>query len=192
MLLLWGPRSLVGRDPDCRCAGLTQGNRTIQFGILDGSVFLPLLTSALPSLYLARRMSNVAFGRRCGLAPLILLPLAILRTFRLDHPRRPFFSYDNLLFSGRLGLRWPNQNLLPFELDRVHICRERVLVELHLGTLYKFQSSFVYGRLNLSVEDIAIVSSIRIRIMPFTICMLFELFWRWYDVTTWQFNLLFL
>jgi hypothetical protein len=42
------------------------------------------------------------------------------------------------------------------------------------------------------MEDIAIVSSMRIRIMSFTICMLFELFWRRYDVTTWQFNLLFL
>jgi hypothetical protein len=28
------------------------------------------------------------------LIPLVLLPLAILRTFRLDHPWRPFFSYD--------------------------------------------------------------------------------------------------
>jgi hypothetical protein len=42
------------------------------------------------------------------------------------------------------------------------------------------------------MEDIAIVSSMRIKIMPFTICMLFELFWRRYDVITWQFNLLFL
>jgi hypothetical protein len=44
----------------------------------------------------------------------------------------------------------------------------------------------------MSTENIAIVSSMRIRIMPFTICMLFELFQRRYDVTTWQFNLLFL
>jgi hypothetical protein len=42
------------------------------------------------------------------------------------------------------------------------------------------------------MEDIAIVSSMRIRIMPFIICMLFELFRQRYDVTTWQFNLLFL
>jgi hypothetical protein len=126
------------------------------------------------------------------LAPLILLPLAILRTFRLDHPRRPFFSYHDLLSLGRLGLRWPNHNLLPLMLNNVHIHHEQVLVELHLGTLYKFQSSFIYGGLNLSIEDIAIVSSLRIRIMPFTICMLFELFRQRYDVTTWQFNLLFL
>jgi hypothetical protein len=68
------------------------------------------------------------------LAPLILLPLAIIRTFRLDHPRWLFFSYDNLLSLGRLGLRWPNQNLLPLELDHVHIHRERVIAK-HLGTL---------------------------------------------------------
>jgi hypothetical protein len=28
-------------------------------------------------------------------APFILLPLAILQTFRLDHPRQSYFSYDN-------------------------------------------------------------------------------------------------
>jgi hypothetical protein len=77
------------------------------------------------------------------LAPLILLPLAILRTFW------PLFSYDDVLPFGCLGLRWPNQDLLPLELDHVHIHRERVLVELNLGIFYKFQSSFVYGRLNL-------------------------------------------
>jgi hypothetical protein len=46
--------------------------------------------------------------------------------------------------------------------------------------------------MNLSMEDIAIISRMRIRIMSFTICKLFELFQRWYDVTTWQFNLFFL
>jgi hypothetical protein len=84
------------------------------------------------------------------LAPLILLPLPILQTFGLDHPQRLFFSYDDLLALGRLGLRSPNQNLLPLEPDHVHICWEWVLVKLHLRTFYKFQSSFVYGRLNLS------------------------------------------
>ncbi len=34
------------------------------------------------------------------LAPLILLPLATLRTFRLDHPWWPLFSYGNLLALG--------------------------------------------------------------------------------------------
>jgi hypothetical protein len=118
------------------------------------------------------------------LAPLILLPLAILQTFRHDHPWRLLLSYDNLLSLGQLGMRWPNQNLLPLELNHIHIYREWVFVELYLGTLYKFQSSFVYSLLNLSTENIAVISSIRIRIMPFTICMLLELFRQWYDMTT--------
>jgi hypothetical protein len=42
------------------------------------------------------------------------------------------------------------------------------------------------------MENIAINSSMRIRIMPYTISMLFELFRRWYDMITWQFNLFFL
>jgi hypothetical protein len=142
------------------------------------------MTPALPSLYLARRMSKVAFRQHCWLAPLILLSLSIIQTFMLDHPQRPFFSYDNLLSLGHLSLRWSNQNLLPLELDHVHIHQEQVLVELHLGTLCKFQSSFIYSQLNLSTEDIAIISSMRIRIMSFIICMPFELFWRRYDVTT--------
>jgi hypothetical protein len=77
--------------------------------------------------------------------PLILLPLTILRTFLLNHPRWSLFSYDDLIFLGRLGLRWPNQDLLPLELDHVHIHLEWVLIELHLGTFCKFQSSFIYG-----------------------------------------------
>jgi hypothetical protein len=141
------------------------------------SSFLCPLTSALSSLYLAMRISKVAFGWHCGLPPppFVLLPLAILQTFRLDHPQQPFFSYDDLHSLGHLGLRWPNRDL-PLELDHIHIHRERVLVELRLGTFRKFQSSFVYGRLNLSMENIAIISSLRIRIMPFAIRMLFELF----------------
>jgi hypothetical protein len=110
------------------------------------------------------------------LAPLILPPLAIFRAFWFDHPRWPFFPYDNTFALGRLGLRWPNQDLLPMELDHVHVHWERVLVELHLGIFCKFESSFIYGRLNLPMENIAIISSMIIRIMPFTICILFELF----------------
>jgi hypothetical protein len=44
------------------------------------------------------------------LAPLILLPLIL--------------SYDDLLALGRLGLRWLNQDLIPVELDHVHVCQE--------------------------------------------------------------------
>jgi hypothetical protein len=39
------------------------------------------------------------------------------------------------------------------------------------------------------IENIAIVSSIKIRIMSFAISMLFKLFRRRYDMITWQFNL---
>jgi hypothetical protein len=42
------------------------------------------------------------------------------------------------------------------------------------------------------MENIAIITSMRIRIMAFTISMPFELFWRWYDLITWQSNLFFL
>jgi hypothetical protein len=96
------------------------------------------------------------------LAPLILLPLTILWTFWLDHLWRPFFSYDDLFTLGHLDLRWPNQDLLSLELNHVHVCQEWVLVKLHLGTFYKFQSSFIYGGLNLSTKNIAIISSMRI------------------------------
>jgi hypothetical protein len=72
------------------------------------------------------------------LAPLILWPLATFWTFWLDHPRWSFFSYDDVLALGQLGLRWSNQDLLPFELDHVHVCQEWVLIKLHLGTFCKF------------------------------------------------------
>jgi hypothetical protein len=104
----------------------------------------------------------------------------------------PLFSYDDLLALGLLGLRWSNQDLLPIKLEHVDVCWEWVFIELHLGTLCKFQLSFIYGRLNLSTEYIAILSSMRIRIMPFIIRMVFELFQQQYDMTTWQFNLFFL
>jgi hypothetical protein len=186
----WSPRSFARRIPGCRAAGLTQGNWTIRFGIPNGLVFTP--PNAVPAfLVLGHEDIKGGLWAALQLAPLILLSLAILRTFRLDYPWWLFFSYDDLLSLGRLSLRWPNQDLLPLELDHVHICRERVLVELHLGTFCKFQSSFVHGRLNVSTENIAIVSSMRIRIMSFAIRVLFELFRQQYDMTTWQFNFAF-
>jgi hypothetical protein len=143
---------------------------------LDGSVF------ALPNVggvFLVLGHEDIDGGIQAllWLAPLILLPLAILRTLWLDHPWRPFFSYDDLLAFGQFGLRWSNQDLLRIELDQVHIHREWVLVELYLGAFCKFQSSFVYGRLNLPMKNIVIISSMAIRIISFTISMLFELFW---------------
>jgi hypothetical protein len=113
------------------------------------------------------------FWMRSWLASLILLPSVYFWIFGPDHPQLSLFSYDNLFALGRLSLRWPNQDLLPIEFDRVHVSQERIFVELHLETLRKLQSFFIYGRLNLSTENIAIISSMRIEIKPFTICMLF-------------------
>jgi hypothetical protein len=109
------------------------------------------------------------------LAPLIILPFSILRTFWLDHPQRLLLSYDDLFALGQLGLRLLNQDLLPIELDHVHVRQEWVFIELHLATFSKFQLSFIYGRFYLSTENIAIVSRMIIRIMLFTISTLFEL-----------------
>lgn len=39
------------------------------------------------------------------LVPLVLLPLVIIQTFWLDHPHRPFFSYEDLLALGLFGMR---------------------------------------------------------------------------------------
>jgi hypothetical protein len=135
----------------------------------------PLMLT-LPSLYLAMRMSKVGFRCRCSLFPSFFCHRPSFRLFWLDHPRRPLLSYDSLLALGRLSPRWSDHDLLPIKLDHVHVRRERVFIELHLGTLCKFQSSFIYSRLNLSTESIAIISSMRIRIMPFIISMLLELF----------------
>jgi hypothetical protein len=116
------------------------------------------------------------FWMRSLLASLILLPSANLWIFGPGHPQLSIFSYDSLVTFSRLILRCSNQDLLPIELDRIHISWKRVFVKLHLRTFSKFQSSFVYGRLNLMIKNIAIISSMRIGIMPFTISMPFELF----------------
>jgi hypothetical protein len=106
------PRLFVGRAPSYRRVGLTQGNWTVRFNILDGSVFVP--TDVGPA-FLVLGHEDVEGGLRASLwlAPLIRLPLAILWTFWLDHPRWPLLSYDDLLALSRLGLRWLNQDLLP-------------------------------------------------------------------------------
>jgi hypothetical protein len=102
------------------------------------------------------------FRTRLWLASLVVLPSANFWIFGPDHPQLSLLSYDNLFALGRLGLRWPNEDLLPIKLDHVHVSQEWICVELHLGTLRKLQSSFIYGRLNLLIENIAIISSMRI------------------------------
>jgi hypothetical protein len=187
----WSLRLFAGWAPSCRGTGLTQGNWTVRFSIPDGLIFVtPNVDPAF--LVLGHEDIEGGLGAPLWRGPLVFLPLAVFQTFQLNHPQWSFFSYDDFLALGRVGLRWLNQDLLPIKLDHIHICREWVLVELHLGTFCKFQSSFVFGWLNLSTENIAIISSIRIRIMPFTIRMLFDLFRWWYDMTTWQFDLFFL
>jgi hypothetical protein len=43
----------------------------------------------------------------------------------------------------------------------------------------KYQTNFIYGRLNLATKHIAIISSMRIRMMIFTICTsLYLIKWR--------------
>jgi hypothetical protein len=68
--------SLVGQTPCRRCTGLTQENRTVRFGIPDGSVFmLPDVGHALSVL---RHEDVEGDLTLLWLAPLILLSLVIL------------------------------------------------------------------------------------------------------------------
>jgi hypothetical protein len=98
-----------------------------------------MLPDAIPT-FLAHGHEDVEGGlwALLRLAPLVLLPLAIHRALQLDHPRWPLLSYDDLLAFGQLGLRRPNEDLPPIELDHVHVYQEWVIVELHLGTFCKF------------------------------------------------------
>jgi hypothetical protein len=83
----------------CRGVGLTQGNRTVWYGIPDGLIFVP--PDASPAfLVLGHEDVEGGFWALLQLAPLILLPLAILQTFWLDHPRRPLLSYDGIFAVG--------------------------------------------------------------------------------------------
>jgi hypothetical protein len=144
----------------------------VRCGKLDGLVFLTPDAGLAISAFSHEDVEG-DFWMRSWLASLVLLPSANFSIFGPGHPRLSLFSYDNLFAFSRLGLRWPNQDLLPIKVDRVLVSRERVFVKLHLGTLCKLQPSFIYGRLNLSTENISIISSMRIEIMPFIICMLF-------------------
>jgi hypothetical protein len=82
------------------------------------------------------------FWMRSWLASLVLLPSTNFWIFGPDHPRPSLFSYDDLFAIGRLGLRWPNQDLAPLELDRAHVSLEQIFIKLHLGIFSKLQLSF--------------------------------------------------
>jgi hypothetical protein len=64
--------------------------------------------AGLVVLVLGHKDVEGGFGVSLFLAPLILLPLVVIWTFWLNHPRRSLLSYENLLALGRLGLRWLN------------------------------------------------------------------------------------
>jgi hypothetical protein len=144
----------------------------VQFGKPDGLIFMTPDASLAISVFSHEDVEG-DFWARSWLASLVLLSSANFWIFGPDHPQLSLFSYKDLFSFSRFSLRWLNQDLLPIELDCVHVSQEWVFIELYLGTLRKLQSSFIYGRLNLSMENIAIISSMRIGIMPFIICMLF-------------------
>jgi hypothetical protein len=142
----------------------------VRFGKLDSPVFMTPDAGLTISVFIHEDVEGDFWMRSC-LASLVLLPSANFSIFGPDHPH--FFSCGNLFALGPLGLRWLNQDFLPIELDHVHVSQEWIFVELHLVTLRKLQSSFVCDRLNLLTEIIVIMSSMRIGIISFTICMLF-------------------
>jgi hypothetical protein len=92
---------------------------------------------ALPSLYLAMRMLKVTFEQDCGLPLSFFFHRPISRFLGLII-LSSLFSYDDLLALGQLSLTWLNQDLLPLELDHVHVNLERIFIELHLGILANF------------------------------------------------------
>jgi hypothetical protein len=99
---------------------VAQGNQIVRFGIPDGPVFV---TPDADPAFLVLGHEDVECGLWASLrfAPLILLPLVIFRTFWLDYHRWPFFSYNDLFTLGWLSLRWSNQDLLPIEIDHIHV-----------------------------------------------------------------------
>jgi hypothetical protein len=126
----------------------------VRFGKPDGPVFLTPDPGLAISVF-SHENVECDFWTRSWLASLVLLPSANFWIFGPDHPRLSLFSYDDLLAINRLSLRCLNQDLLPLELDRVHVNLERMFVELHLGIFNKFQSSFIYDQLNLIISQIS-------------------------------------
>ena len=83
----------------------------------------------------------------------------------------PWVADDKVLRLVLVGHFKPSQNLLATQLQRVRAGWEQLLVDLHLR---EAQSVLIYGRLHLSTEHMTIVSCMRIRIMPLTICPLLQ------------------
>jgi hypothetical protein len=120
----------------------------------DGLIFVTLNACLAISVFSHEDVEG-GFWMRSWLASLVLLPSANFFIFGPEHPRLSLFSSGKILALGQLSLRWPNQDLLPLELDRVHVELERNFVELQLRIFNKFQSSFVYGCLNLIIIRIS-------------------------------------
>jgi hypothetical protein len=78
---------------------VTQENWTIRFSIPDSLVF-PLPDDSTAFFVLCQEDVEGGLWALLRLAALILLPLMILQTLRLDHPWWPLFSYDDLLAFG--------------------------------------------------------------------------------------------
>jgi hypothetical protein len=95
----------------------------LRFGKPNGSIFATPDADLAISIFKHEDVEG-DFWTRSWLASLILLPSANFWIFWPDHPRLSLFSYDNLFALGRLGLRWANQDLLPIELDHVHVSWE--------------------------------------------------------------------
>jgi hypothetical protein len=80
-----------------------------------------------------------------------------------SHDKNPFIGGDSTLFTddhilslGCLNLFQSDQHLRILQIDDVD--RKRILIHLHL---IKTQSFFINGRLDLSIENITIISIMR-------------------------------
>jgi hypothetical protein len=78
------------------------------------------------------------------------------------------FTDDHVLAFGRFSLFWSDQHLGILQINGVDW--KRSIIHLHL---LKAQSSFINGRLHLSTKSIAIISSMRKRIVPHAISLPF-------------------
>ena len=95
-------------------------------------------------------LSSITFLTRTLSSTLFGLGSPIIMSF-------PFSSF---------GLFWLNEHVDIVQIQCVN--RKRSLLNLHTR---KYQSSFINGRLYLPTENITIISCMRKRIMPLTICM---------------------
>jgi hypothetical protein len=87
------------------------------------------------------------------------------------------FTDDQIVALGCLSLLWTDQHLGILQINGVD--QKRIFIHLHL---LKTQPAFIDGRLDLPMENITIIGSMRIRIMPSTISFPFQLIQRGYSM----------